>query len=192
MNAVVFWGCAGNSSRKNPNYFDSDPASDAIRTAQIIIGFDYRKNRERARTKEVVALHAMFLFTDSEAFIGAGADQHCSVLQDLLRLWGDRSYARELAKEPPKVRAAVISALDYENDPDWKSQKFPSTFALAKHDEISFGSWHSFPNSIWEHTCPGSSIASQGTYLGGRYLSPAKWSSPGDYVPKGSSRTRVN
>ena len=81
-------------------------------------------------------MRALFRFTISEAFVGAGADQHCEVLQDLLRLWSDSSYARELSKETPKIREAVIAALDYHCDPDWNSRKFPATYTLAKHEEI--------------------------------------------------------
>jgi len=138
LGALCFLGCAGNPSRNNAQDFnyDSDPAGDTIRTAKLITGFDYRKNREKATNKDISALRALFRFTVSKAFVGAGADQHCDVLQDLLRLWGDRAYAHVLANESPKIRGAVISALDYCNDPDWKARKFPATYALAKHEEI--------------------------------------------------------
>ena len=135
---MAFCGCASNPSRHNSRDFDydADPAGDAIRSAKLITGFDYRKYRNKAEHKDAAALRALFRFTVSNAFIGAGADQHCDVLQDLLQLWGDHAYARELGKETPKIRAAVISSLDYRSDPDWKSQKFPATYALAKHEEI--------------------------------------------------------
>jgi len=134
--SVAFFGCASNSSRNTAEDFDSGPASDVIRTARLVIGFDYRKQWKKAKHHDAAALHSLFHFTDSEGFVGAGADEHCSILQDLLRLWGDRAYARELGMESPKIREAVISALDYHGDPKWKARKYPATYALGKHEAL--------------------------------------------------------
>lgn len=76
----------------------------------------------------------LFRFTDSDAFIGIGADDHCITLMKLLHFWGDREYARVLAGESRKVRDAVISALDYNGSyPDWDAEHFPLTYRLGKH-----------------------------------------------------------
>ena len=80
-------------------------------------------------------LKQIFRFTVAEGFIGAGAEDHCSILRDLLRYWGDRDYSRVLAAESPQIRSAVIDALDYTwPHPGWKPTEYPVTYRLAKHN----------------------------------------------------------
>ena len=113
----------------------SDP-TDAAYTAKLT-GFDYRKNLESAVRRQPPGLHALFKFTDSESFVGAGADDHCRTLHQLLQLLGDQTFSRELAKESHRVRIAVISSLEYGwGYPGWKSSEFPLTYALEKHEQV--------------------------------------------------------
>ena len=98
----------------------SDP-TDAVLTAKLT-HFDYRKNLESAVRGEPSGLHALFKFTASESFVGAGADDHCRTLHELLQLLGDQAFSRELSKESSRVRIAVVAALEYDwAYPGWKS-----------------------------------------------------------------------
>ena len=98
-------------------------------------GIDYRKAVDgRAVRKDPAGLHQLFLFTDSNWFIGAFADDHCRTLDQLLHLWGDRAFSAELSREMPRIRKAVVSALDY--DGAWNNGEYPLTYALAPHPDI--------------------------------------------------------
>ena len=106
---------------------------DQMLTAKLT-HFDYLGNLKLAAAKNDAGLRNLFRFTDTEAFIGAGADDHCDTLRKLLFLWGDREYARVLSGESQKVREAVISAIDYTGGTDtWNAKYFPRTYSLAKH-----------------------------------------------------------
>jgi hypothetical protein len=106
-------------------------AGDAVLTAKLT-KFNYLKNLKLAVANNDDGLRNLLRFTDSESFVGAGADDHCDTLYELLRFWGDRKYAQVLSGETVKVRSVVIDVLDYIY-PDWHKQ-FPLTYGLAKHD----------------------------------------------------------
>ena len=107
---------------------------DAPGTAKLT-KFPYARHLRSAVQMQDDGLGHLFRFTDSESFIGSGAESHCIALRDLLRLWGDREFARVLAAESPKVRSAVIAALDYTwPHPGWQPKEFPATYRLAKHN----------------------------------------------------------
>jgi len=134
--ALSLFGCASEHSSSTQRLLSYD-SSDAVRQAQLLIGFDYSRHLQSAARKESAGLHALFRFTDSDAFVGAGAEDHCTVLMELLRVWGDRRFASELARETRKIREAVIHALDYRAR-DWHASRFPATYALAYHIQIPY------------------------------------------------------
>jgi len=112
-------------------------AGDAIGTAKLT-HFDYRHHLDGALRKQTDSLHRLFLFTMSESFIGAGADDHCGILHDLLQFWGDHSFAVALRRESAPTRKAVIAALDYSwRYPGWQRSEYPQTYRLARHEKIS-------------------------------------------------------
>jgi hypothetical protein len=134
LTAFLLAACA-TATRPTANSILSDQ-TDAVLTAKLT-RFDYRKNLESAVRGESSGLHALFKFTDSKSFVGAGADDHCRTLHELLLLLGDQAFSRELAKESNRVRIAVISALEYDwAYPGWKSSEFPLTYALGKHEQV--------------------------------------------------------
>jgi hypothetical protein len=109
-------------------------SGDAPLTAKLT-KFDYKRHLRDAALEKDDGLRQLFRFTISESFVGAGATDHCHILRDLLRLWGDREFARTLAAESPRVRSAVISAIDYTWPyPGWKPAQYPATYHLAQHD----------------------------------------------------------
>ena len=95
---------------------------------------DYRKLLHAAVAKDSLSLAGIFQYTAKGTLWGEGAESNGDILRQLLRLWGDAAYARVLAAEPPKVRAAVISALDSTWPyPGWQPKEFSTTYHLAKH-----------------------------------------------------------
>ena len=107
----------------------------APHTAKLT-NFPYRQYLRAAVRKREAGLRQLFRFTDTESFIGAGAESHAAVLRDFLRYWGDREFSRALRKETPKVRQAVIWALDYTWPyPGWQETEYPRTHRLASHEK---------------------------------------------------------
>jgi len=96
-------------------------------------GVDYRKLLAGARNKEGPALSGLFQYTGSGKWKGEEvAEINGEILYQLLRLWGDQSYAFVLKDETPAVRAAVLESIKFvwpEDEPPAK--KFPATFGLA-------------------------------------------------------------
>ena len=98
-------------------------------------GVDYRKFLRGAIAKDSVALSALIRYTTNGKLMGEGAESNCDILRQLLRLWGDKPFARVLAAESPKVRTAVVAAIDYAwPHPGWQPRDFPVTYRLADHD----------------------------------------------------------
>ena len=94
----------------------------------------YRTLLRGAISRNATSLTGIFRYTANGGLAGEGADTNCEILLHLLHTWGDTAYARVLATEPPKVRAAVITAIDYSwGYPGWPSKDFPATYRLAKH-----------------------------------------------------------
>ena len=111
-------------------------SGDAIGTAKLT-HFDYRRHLDRAISKQSDGLHELFAFTTTEGFVGAGAEDHCAILHDLLQVWGDRRFAAVLRGESPRTRKAVVAALDYSwRYPGWQPAEFPQTYQLAAHKKI--------------------------------------------------------
>lgn len=104
-----------------------------------IDGVDYRNLLRGALAKDAKSLKGIFSYTANGQLMGEGAESNCDILRQLLLFWGDTAYARVLATEPPNVRCAVISAIDYAWPyPGWPPQKFPITYGLSKHEVIHF------------------------------------------------------
>jgi hypothetical protein len=117
------------------SYLASKSETGSVFAQGTLDGIDYRKLLSKAVTKDADALAGIFRYTANGKLMGEGAESNCDILRQLLRLWGDPAYARVLAAEPPKVRAAVIGALDYAwPHPGWQPKQFPATYRLAKHD----------------------------------------------------------
>ena len=115
-----------------------DLAEDPARQARLLLhDTAYMRSLDLALAKRASGLRRLFRFTTTEAFVGAGAESHCAILRDLLRLLGDDFFARILRDERPKVRSAVIHALDYAWPcPGWQPSQFPATYGIAKHQKI--------------------------------------------------------
>ena len=97
-------------------------------------GVDYRNLLRGAIAKDSVSLSGIFRYTANGHLMGEGADTNCEILLHLLHTWGDTAYANVLAAESPKVRSAVIDALDYTwSHPGWQASEFPISYRLAKH-----------------------------------------------------------
>ena len=116
-------------------YHTSPSEGGSVFAQGTLDGVDYRKLLKGAVAKESRSLAGIFRYTANGKLMGEGAESNCDILRQLLRLWGDKAYARVLAAQSPKVRAAVIAALDYPwPHPGWKPRQFPLTYRLAKHD----------------------------------------------------------
>ncbi|MES2309689.1 MAG: hypothetical protein V4507_12610 [Verrucomicrobiota bacterium] len=102
------------------------------------IGVDYESLLIRALKNNPDALGALFRFTESDGFVGAGAEDHCSILLGLLQRWGDENFSNVLKKERPETREAVVQAIDYAFPyPGWTSREFPKTYFLGDHSKKS-------------------------------------------------------
>jgi len=99
-------------------------------------GIDYRKLLRGEVAKHEPSLTGIFRYTAYGKLMGEGAEDNCVILRQLLRLWGDPAYARVLAVESPKLKKAVIDALDYTWPyPGWRPAHSPKTYCLAPHDQ---------------------------------------------------------
>jgi hypothetical protein len=97
-------------------------------------GVDYRQLLRGATAKDSASLAGIFRFSVEGGVMGEGAESHCEILYELLRLWGDAAYARVLSRQSPDVRAKVIADLDYQwAHPGWQATEFPITYRLAQH-----------------------------------------------------------
>ena len=116
------------------NYLASKSEPGSVFAQGTLDGVDYRKLLRGAVDKDSASLAGIFRYTANGKLMGEGAESNCAILHQLLRLWGDAAYARVLAAESPKVRSAVIAALDYTwSHPGWQANEFPVTYRLAKH-----------------------------------------------------------
>lgn len=121
--------------RELQSYLTSPSERGSVFAQGTLDGVDYRKLLRGAVAKEAGSLAGIFRYTANGKLMGEGAESNCDILRQLLRLWGDKAYARVLAVQSPKVRAAVIGALDYTwPHPGWKPTQYPLTYRLAKHD----------------------------------------------------------
>jgi len=133
--ALPFAWCAVSDPPSTPQEM-RNLAEDPARQARLLLKVDYSRLLDQALAKKPEGLRGLFRFTTSEAFVGAGAESHCTILRGLLRHLGDQYFARMLRREQPHVRTAVIHALDYAwPHPGWKSSEYPATFQLARHEK---------------------------------------------------------
>jgi hypothetical protein len=99
------------------------------------VGIDYTRSLDSAIRGDAAGLRSLFHFTISRAFVGAAAESHCSIMLGLLQRWGDPHFAHALRTEQPRVRKAVIDAIDYAFPyPGWHASEFPATYTLAPHE----------------------------------------------------------
>ncbi len=116
------------------SYLDSPSERGSVFAQSKLDGVDYRNLLRGAVAKDSASLTGIFRYTANGKLLGEGAESNCDILYQLLHLWGDASFARVLAVEPPKVQSVVISALDYAwPHPGWQSREFSATYRLAKH-----------------------------------------------------------
>src|SRR5579862_4095704 len=84
--AIALDGCASREHAESPREILENGAWNETPTAESDIkrhtGIDYRKAVEAAVRKDHAGLHQLFLFTDSDWFIGALADDHCHTLKE--------------------------------------------------------------------------------------------------------------
>jgi hypothetical protein len=99
------------------------------------VGIDYARSLEGAIAEKPLGLATLFRFTTTDGFVGAAAENHCGILLGLLQRWGDESFARVLPAQKPRVRKAVVDAIDYSFPyPGWKPSQFPRTYSVAPHE----------------------------------------------------------
>ena len=124
----------GTAEQQLRNYLASKSERGSVFAQGTLDGVDYRKLLRGAVAKDSASLAGIFRYTANGKLMGEGAESNCAILRQLLRLWGDAAYSRVLAAESPKIRSAVIGALDYAwSYPGWRSNEFPVTYRLAKH-----------------------------------------------------------
>ena len=108
--------------------------SDTVFGQGKLDGVDYRKLLRGAVAMDAKSLSGIFRYTANGQLMGAGADDNCDILHQLLIWWGDRKFANVLSGESLKVRSAVFSAIGYAwGFPGWKPNQFPLTYALGAH-----------------------------------------------------------
>ncbi len=96
-------------------------------------GFDYRFHLRRAMAMDRQALAALFDYTDRGHLMGVGAEEHSGILRDLLRVWGDDSFARVLRSRDPAVRRRVVGWMfPYSGQ---RSREFPKTYRVTPRDD---------------------------------------------------------
>jgi hypothetical protein len=105
-----------------------DDKGDVIYQAKLD-GFDYRTHLTCAINKDEESLALLLDYTANGQLMGVGADEHCEVLLNLLKHWGDSEFATILANRSLNVRNHVKEALKYEN-PHWSQDQFPKTYKL--------------------------------------------------------------
>ena len=98
-----------------------------------MFGIDCVRCLNRAIREDASGLASLFGFTVTEGFVGAAAENHCGIMLGLLQRWGDRRFASVLRRQKPRIRKAVIDAIDY-SYPEWKPSQFPKTYSLAPHE----------------------------------------------------------
>jgi hypothetical protein len=99
------------------------------------VGIDYARLLDRAIEEDSAGLVGLFRFTASAWFVGAAAENHCGILLGLLQRWGDERFARVLRRQKPRIRKAVVDAIDYSLPyPGWKPTQFPHTYSLVPHE----------------------------------------------------------
>lgn len=95
-------------------------------------GVDYRKLLVGARNKEGPALSGIFQYAGSGKIKSEGAEVNGEILYQLLRLWGDQSYAFVLRGEPPRAQAAVLESIRFVWPEDESpAARYPQTFGLT-------------------------------------------------------------
>jgi hypothetical protein len=101
------------------------------------VGIDSLRVLNRAIEGDPAGLDRLFRFTVSDGFVGAAAENHCSILLGLLQRCGDSGFAKVLRHEKRRVRKAVIDAIDYAFPyPRWEPTQFPETYSLAPHEHV--------------------------------------------------------
>jgi hypothetical protein len=116
-----------------------DEKGDVIYQARLD-GFDYRTSLTSAINKDAKSLASLLDYTADGQLMGVGADEHCEVLLNLLKHWGDSQFATVLQRRSLRVQDHVKGALEYEN-PQWRPDQFPKTYRLL-HSNIKGLSSH--------------------------------------------------
>ena len=69
--------------------------------------------------------------------MGEGAETHGVILQVLLYVYGDKTYAKVLSRLSHSIRNQVIAYLDERFGLECYWKQFPRTYALASHKRSS-------------------------------------------------------
>ena len=140
----MFLSAASTSARERSaaetlRYYLAQPTSRGDVFSQgKLDGVDYRRLLRGAVAYDRASLVGIFQCTADGQLMGEGAETNCEILHALLERWGDSRFATVLSPQPPRVRKAVIAALDYSwTYPGWRSTEFPKTYRLAPHQKIS-------------------------------------------------------
>ena len=137
--AFLFAACVAarerSPDRQLQGYLATPSESGNVFAQGTLDGVDYRKLLRGAIGRDAASLAGIFRYTAKGQLMGEGAEANGDILQQLLRVCGDRAYASVLAAEPPKVRKAVIDALDYSwLYPGWRPSEYSLTHRLAQHE----------------------------------------------------------
>jgi hypothetical protein len=128
----VLWSLSLNAGERLKYWLTA--GSDTVFGQGKLDGVDYRKLLRGAVAMDAKSLSGIFQYTANGQLMGAGADDNCDILHQLLIWWGDRKFANVLSGESLKVRSAVFTAIGYAwSFPGWKPNQFPLTYALGAH-----------------------------------------------------------
>ena len=98
---------------------------------------DYRVLLKGAIAKDEKSLNALFRYTAEGNLMGEGAETHGAILQALLYVYGDKTYAKVLSRLSHSIRNQAIAYLDERFGLECYWKQFPRTYALASHERSS-------------------------------------------------------
>ena len=126
----VIWSLSLNAGERLKYWLTA--GSDTVFGQGKLDGVDYRRLLRAAVAMDAKSLSGIFQYTANGQLMGAGADDNCDILHQLLIWRGDRRFAKVLSGESLKVRSAVFNAIAYAwGFPGWNSNQFPLTYALG-------------------------------------------------------------
>lgn len=130
----VVWSSSPNAGERLKYWLTTKSDTGSVFGQGKLDGVDYRKLLRAAVAMDAKSLSGIFRYTANGRLMGAGADDNCDILHQLLIWWGDRQFANVLSGESLKVRSAVVNAIgDAWSFPGWKPFQFPLTYALGTH-----------------------------------------------------------